>query len=82
MSAFDRVGADVATALVARGHIEELAGHLRAARRNGLTLDEIREVLLQTAIYCGVPDANTAFRVAASVFEDIPADAIPESEDS
>ncbi len=56
------------TALVARGHHEELALHLRAARTNGLTLDEIKEVLLQTAIYCGVPDANTAFRIAGDVF--------------
>jgi len=52
------------TALVARGHHEELAMHLCAARTNGLSLDEIRELLLQTAIYCGVPDANTAFRIA------------------
>lgn len=52
------------TALIARGHHEELAMHVRAARRNGLTVDEIREVILQSAIYCGVPDANTAFRVA------------------
>ena len=58
------------TALVARGHHEELAMHLRAAVRNGLTVDEIKEVLLQTAIYCGVPDANTAFRVAQQVLED------------
>jgi 3-oxoadipate enol-lactonase/4-carboxymuconolactone decarboxylase len=43
--------------------------HLRAAVRNGLTHDEIKEVLLQTAIYCGVPDANTAFRVAQQVLE-------------
>ncbi len=55
------------TALVARGHHEELALHLRAARRNGLTVDEIKEVLLQSAIYCGVPDANTAFRIAGQV---------------
>jgi len=55
------------TALVARGHHEELAMHLRAARRNGLTNDEIKELLLQTAIYCGVPDANTAFRIAQQV---------------
>lgn len=55
------------TALVARGHHEELAMHVRAARRNGLTVDEIKEVLLQTAIYCGVPDANTAFRIASQV---------------
>jgi 3-oxoadipate enol-lactonase/4-carboxymuconolactone decarboxylase len=58
------------TALIARGHHEELAMHLRAAVRNGLTHDEIKEVLLQTAIYCGVPDANTAFRVAQQVLGD------------
>jgi 4-carboxymuconolactone decarboxylase len=58
------------TALVARGHHEELALHLRAARRNGLTVDEIREVLLQSAIYCGVPDANTAFRIAQQVLSE------------
>ncbi len=55
------------TALVARGHHEELALHLRAARTNGLTVDEIKELLLQTAIYCGVPDANAAFRIAQRV---------------
>jgi 3-oxoadipate enol-lactonase/4-carboxymuconolactone decarboxylase len=58
------------TALVARGHHEELAMHLRAARRNGLTNDEIKELLLQTAIYCGVPDANTAFRIAQDVLSE------------
>jgi 3-oxoadipate enol-lactonase/4-carboxymuconolactone decarboxylase len=58
------------TALVARGHHEELAMHLRAARRNGLRNDEIKELLLQTAIYCGVPDANTAFRIADAVLTD------------
>jgi 3-oxoadipate enol-lactonase/4-carboxymuconolactone decarboxylase len=55
------------TALIARGHHQELAAHLVAARRNGLSDAEIVEVLLQTAIYCGVPDANAAFRVAAQV---------------
>ena len=58
------------TALVARGHHEELAMHLRAARRNGMTNDEIKELLMQTAIYCGVPDANSAFRIAAEVLSD------------
>ena len=58
------------TALIARGHHEELAMHLRAALRNGLTVDEIKEVLLQSAIYCGVPDANTAFRVAQQVLSE------------
>lgn len=55
------------TALVALGHQEELAMHVRAARRNGLTVDEIQECLLQTAVYCGVPAANTAFRIAQQV---------------
>jgi 3-oxoadipate enol-lactonase/4-carboxymuconolactone decarboxylase len=55
------------TALVGGGHHEELALHLRAARRNGLTWDEIKEVMLQTAIYCGVPAANSAFRIAQQV---------------
>jgi 3-oxoadipate enol-lactonase / 4-carboxymuconolactone decarboxylase len=62
------------TALVARGHHEELAMHLRAARRNGLTNDEIKECLLQTAIYCGVPDANSAFRIASQVLGDYDAE--------
>ncbi len=55
------------TALVARGHDEEFAMHVRAALRNGLSAGEIREVLLQTAVYCGVPAANAAFRVAQQV---------------
>ena len=54
------------TALVARGHHEELAMHVKAAIRNGVTFAEIRETLLQSAIYCGVPDANTAFRIASA----------------
>lgn len=58
------------TALIARGRDEELALHLRAALRNGLSREEIKEVLLQTAIYCGVPDANAAFRIAQNVFEE------------
>ncbi|MGW0731913.1 bifunctional 3-oxoadipate enol-lactonase/4-carboxymuconolactone decarboxylase PcaDC [Streptomyces sp. NPDC002851] len=55
------------TALVAGGHREELAFHVRAALRNGLTPDEIKEVLLQAGVYCGVPAANSAFRVAQEV---------------
>lgn len=55
------------TALTALGHQHELAMHLRAARRNGLTDDEIKEVLLQSAIYCGVPAANRAFAIAQEV---------------
>ena len=46
------------------GHWDELAMHVRAAVRNGLTADEIKEVLLQTAIYCSVPSANRAFKIA------------------
>jgi 3-oxoadipate enol-lactonase/4-carboxymuconolactone decarboxylase len=57
------------TALVARGHHEELALHLRAALRNGVTVDEIKETLLQSAVYCGVPAANTAFRIAQEVLD-------------
>ena len=55
------------TALIAVGRFDELPMHVRAARRNGLSVDEIKEVLLQSAIYCGVPAANTAFGIAASV---------------
>jgi 3-oxoadipate enol-lactonase/4-carboxymuconolactone decarboxylase len=44
--------------------------HVRAARRNGLTVDEIREVILQSAIYSGVPAANTAYRIANDVLAD------------
>jgi 4-carboxymuconolactone decarboxylase len=58
------------TALVARGQFDELAMHIRAAVRNGLSRDEIKEVLLQSAIYCGVPAANSAFAVAQRVFEE------------
>jgi 3-oxoadipate enol-lactonase/4-carboxymuconolactone decarboxylase len=42
--------------------------HLRAALRNGAKQEEIRETLLQSAIYCGVPAANSAFRIAQEVF--------------
>ncbi|MGW8397705.1 bifunctional 3-oxoadipate enol-lactonase/4-carboxymuconolactone decarboxylase PcaDC [Streptomyces lydicus] len=58
------------TALVARGHQDELALHTRAALRNGLTPSEIKEVLLHTAVYCGVPAANAAFRVAQQVIKE------------
>lgn len=57
-------------ALVARGHNEEFALHVCAALRNGLTAEEIKEVILQCAIYCGVPDANTAFRIAQQVLSE------------
>lgn len=55
------------TALVAGGHLEELAFHTRAALRNGLTPAEIREILIHAAVYLGVPAANSAFRVVHAV---------------
>ncbi|MEU1158928.1 4-carboxymuconolactone decarboxylase, partial [Streptomyces sp. NPDC005918] len=58
------------TALVAGGHLDELAFHTRAALRNGLTPAEIKEVLLQAAVYCGVPAANSAFKVAQAVIRE------------
>jgi 4-carboxymuconolactone decarboxylase len=58
------------TALVAGGREHELELHVRAALRNGLTPDEIGEVLLQCAVYCGVPAANRAFAIAQSVIEE------------
>ncbi|MFI6692875.1 3-oxoadipate enol-lactonase [Streptomyces sp. NPDC050433] len=57
------------TALVAGGHLSELAMHVRAAVRNGLTPEEIGDVLLQSAVYCGVPAANSAFAVADKVLQ-------------
>ena len=58
------------TALVALGREEELAMHVRAAFRIGLTPEEIKEVLLHSAIYCGVPAANGAFAVAQRVLDE------------
>jgi 4-carboxymuconolactone decarboxylase len=55
------------TALMSRGLLEELALHVRGALRNGLTEEEIKEVFLQGAIYCGVPAARAAFAVAQPV---------------
>ena len=56
--------------MVATNRSEELALHLRAAKNNGVTRDEIKEVLLQTAIYCGVPAANSAFHLADRIFRE------------
>jgi 4-carboxymuconolactone decarboxylase len=53
--------------MVALNRGEELRMHLRAALNNGVTADEIKEVLLQTGIYCGVPAANHAFHIAQEV---------------
>ena len=58
------------TALVALGRLDELGMHIRGARTNGLTDDEISEVLLHSAAYCGVPAANSAFGVFRRVLEE------------
>ena len=60
------------TALVVLRQEGELAMHLRAALRNGLTPDQIGEVLLHTAVYAGVPAANRAFAIAQEVLADAP----------
>ena len=62
------------TAMIAGGHEAELAMHVKAALRNGLTRDEIKEVLLQSAIYCSVPSANTAFSVASKALAEYDAE--------
>jgi 4-carboxymuconolactone decarboxylase len=59
----------VLTALIALGHWSELGMHIRAAFNNGLTEDEIKEVILQSAIYCGVPAANHAFKEAEAAIK-------------
>jgi 4-carboxymuconolactone decarboxylase len=59
------------TALVVLRQEEELVLHLRAALRNGLTPGQIRELLLQTAVYAGVPAANRAFAIAARVLAEV-----------
>jgi 4-carboxymuconolactone decarboxylase len=57
------------TALLALGHWDEFAMHVRAARANGLTREEIGEVILHSAVYCGVPAANHGFAVAQQVLD-------------
>jgi 4-carboxymuconolactone decarboxylase len=57
--------------MVALNRGEEFRMHLKAAFNNGVTRDQIKEVLLQSAIYCGVPAANTAFHIAAAVFQEM-----------
>lgn len=68
------------TALIAHGHMEEFAMHVRSALTNGLSRNEIKEIILQSAIYCGVPSANSAFKVAQGVFAGL--DAEPTSEET
>jgi 4-carboxymuconolactone decarboxylase len=57
--------------MVALNRGEEFRMHVKAAFNNGVTRDEIKEVLLQSAIYCGVPAANSAFHIAADVFKEM-----------
>lgn len=56
--------------LMAFGRFDELKLHVRGAVRNGLTNDEIRDVLLQGAVYCGVPAGVSAFQAAAEVLKE------------
>ncbi|WP_417606877.1 3-oxoadipate enol-lactonase [Oceanimonas baumannii] len=56
--------------MAALGHEEELAMHIRATRNTGASKAEVLEVLLQTAVYAGVPAANTAFRIAKDVYNE------------
>jgi 4-carboxymuconolactone decarboxylase len=57
--------------MVALNRTDEFRLHVRAAINNGVTREEIKEVLLQSAIYCGVPAANTAFHAAEDVFNEM-----------
>ena len=59
--------------LVALNRADELRLHLRASVNNGVTRDEIKELLMQCAIYCGVPAANSAFHLAQEVFAEMDA---------
>jgi 4-carboxymuconolactone decarboxylase len=61
--------------MVALNRSDEFRMHVRAALNNNVTREEIQEVLLQTAIYCGVPAANSAFHVAQEVFAEMDAEA-------
>ena len=63
----------VIATMVALNRTEELRMHIRAAFNNGVTREEIKEVLLQAAIYCGVPAANSAFHAAEQVFTEMDA---------
>lgn len=65
----------VLSTMIALGRWEEFRLHVRAAFNNGLTQDHIKEVVLQAAVYCGVPAANTAIHHAEAVFADLAAEA-------
>jgi alkylhydroperoxidase/carboxymuconolactone decarboxylase family protein YurZ len=55
--------------MTALGHEEELAMHIRATKNTGATKEDVQEVLLQTAVYAGVPAANKAFKIAKEILE-------------
>ena len=57
--------------MIALNHGEEFRMHVKAALNNGVTRDQIKEVLLQSAVYCGVPAANSAFHIAADLFQEM-----------
>ncbi|HEX5020427.1 MAG TPA: 4-carboxymuconolactone decarboxylase [Candidatus Binatia bacterium] len=61
--------------LAALGKHEELALHVRASRNTGVTQDEVKEVLLQVAVYAGAPAANSAFAIAKGVYKELAAEA-------
>lgn len=57
--------------LASLGHLDELGAHIRATRNTGVTQDEVKEVLLQVAVYAGVPAANSAFAVAKRIYKEL-----------
>lgn len=57
--------------LIGMNRNEELKLHLRAAKNNGVSRDEIKEVIMQSAIYCGIPAANSTFHLAESVWDEL-----------
>ena len=63
--------------LAALGHHEELKLHIRATRNTGATRDEVKEVLMQVAVYAGVPNANTAFRLARETYDQMDKEPAP-----
>ncbi len=64
--------------LAALGHENEFALHLRATRHTGVTPDDVKEMLLQVAVYAGVPAANTAFAIAKRVYKEMLSEEKPE----
>jgi 4-carboxymuconolactone decarboxylase len=67
--------------LIALNRNDELRMHIRAAADMGVTRHEIREVFLQSAIYCGVPAANVAFHIASEVFAEMDSRSSPQESD-